>query len=167
MKVLSALSSIPERAWVFVFAGIFVLGGVGTYVLHIDARSVEQGIVSKQKEVSSLLRLKDTYETRKRVTEKGLQKSESVGMSLAPVESILSKTLVGGKLTVLKPAMLKEEKGTQQLAIEIRVSGAPLGEIVSFLKTAETAGFHVKRLQLTVPQTNAAALDMHVIMAQV
>ena len=42
-----------------------------------------------------------------------------------------------------------------------------LGEIVSFLKATETAGFHVKKLQLTVPQANPTALDMHVILVQV
>ena len=53
------------------------------------------------------------------------------------------------------------------MVIELRISGAPLGEVVSFLKAAETAGFKVKRLQLTVPQANPAALDMHVMMIQV
>lgn len=128
---------------------------------------MEQKIVSKQREVSSVLQLKETYDTRKRSIEKSLQKSESVGISLASVEGIVTKTLVGGKLTMLKPATLKEEKGTQQMAIELTVTGAPLGEVVSFLKAVGTAGFHVKRLQLTVPQANPTALDMHVIMAQV
>ena len=157
---------VPERVWLLVFAGIFFLGAVASYVVYTDARAVEQKIVSKQRELSSVLQLKDTYETRTRSTEKSLQKTESVGMSLASVESIVTKTLVGGKLTMLKPATLKEEKGTQQMAIELSVTGAPLGEVVSFLKAAETAGFHVKRLQLTVPQANPTALDMNVIMAQ-
>jgi hypothetical protein len=61
---------------------------------------------------------------------------------------------------------MKEEGGTQQPAIELSVTGAALGEIVSFLKAAETAGFRVKRLRLTVPQANPTALDMNVIMAQ-
>ncbi|MGD0233851.1 MAG: hypothetical protein ABSC55_04860 [Syntrophorhabdales bacterium] len=167
MKVPAALLLIPERVWLFIFTGIFFLGAVASYVLHTDASAVEQKIVSKQREVSSVLQLKETYETRKRSIEKSLQRTESVGMSLASVEGIVTKTLVGGKLTMLKPATLKEEKGTQQMAIELTVTGAPLGEVVSFLKAVETAGFHVKRLQLTVPQANPTALDMHVIMAQV
>ncbi len=68
MKMPSALSSIPERAWLFVFAGIFLLGGIGTFFLYTDTRLLEQKIVSKQKEVSSVLQLKETYETRKRDT---------------------------------------------------------------------------------------------------
>jgi hypothetical protein len=43
------------------------------------------------------------------------------------------------------------------------VTNAPLGEIVSFLKAAEAAGMRVKKLQLTLPQANPSALDMHVI----
>jgi len=167
MKMPSALLSIPERAWFFVFGGIFVLGGIGTFFLYTDTRLLEQKIVSKQKQVSSVLQLKETYETKKRGTEKSLQKTGSAGMSLASVEGIASKTLVGGKLIVLKPAALKEERGTQQMVIELRVAGAPLGEVVSFLKAAETAGFRVRRLQLTVPQSNPTALDMHVMMGQV
>ena len=166
MKMPQALNLVPERVWLLLFVGIFFLGGVVSYVFHIDARAMEQKIVSKQREVSSVFQLKDAYEARKRSADRSLQKAESVGMSLASVESIVTKTLVGGKLTMLKPATMKEEKGTQQPAIELNVTGAPLGEIVSFLKAAETAGFHVKRLQLTVPQANPAALDMHVIMAQ-
>ena len=167
MKMPSALSSIPERAWLFVLAGIFITGGIGTFFLYTDTRQLEQKIISKQKEVSSVLQLKETYEEKKRGTEKSLQKTESTGMSLASVEGVVSKTLIGGKLTMLKPATLKEERGAQQVVIELRVAGAPLGEVVSFLKAAQTAGFRVKRLQLTVPQANPTAVDMHVIMAQV
>ena len=167
MKMPPALLLVPERVLLFVFVGIFFLGAVASYVVHTDARAVEQKIVSKQREVSSVRQLKETYETRKRSTEKSVQKTEAVGMSLASVERIVTKSLVGGKLTMLKPAMSKEEKGTQQMAIELNVTGAALGEVVSFLKAAETAGFHVQKLQLTVPQANPTALDMHVIMVQV
>jgi hypothetical protein len=166
MKALAILSSIPERVWVFVLAGIFILAGVGTYFLYTDTRLIEQKIISKQKELAAVLQLRDTYESRMRVTEKSLQKIESTGMSLAKVEGIVSKTLVGGRLTMLKPATTKEEKGKQQMVVELRVTNAPLGEIVSFLKAAEAAGFHVKKLQLTLPQANPTSLDMHVIVAQ-
>ena len=166
MRALAILSSIPERAWIFVLTGIFILAGVGTYFLYTDTRLTEQKIVSKQKELTAVLQLRDTYEARKRFTEKSLQKIESTGMSLASVEGIVSKTLVGGKLTMLKPATMKEEKGKQQMVVELRVTNAPLGEIVSFLKAAEAAGFRVKKLQLTLPQANPTSLDMHVIVAQ-
>lgn len=166
MKMPPALLLVPERVWLFLFVGIFFLGAVASYVIYTDARALEQKIVSKQREVSSVLQLKDAYDARKRSAEKSLQKSESVGMSLASVESIVTKTLVGGKLTMLKPAASKEEKGTQQMAVELGVTGAALGEIVAFLKAAQDAGFHVKRLQLTVPQANPSALDMHVTMTQ-
>ena len=166
MKIPQAILLVPDRVWLLLFVGIFFLGGVVSYIVHMDAREMEQKIASKQREVSSVFQLKETYEARKRSVDRNLQTAESVGMSLASVQSIVTKTLVGGKLTLLKPATSKEEKGTQQTAIELNVTGAPLGEIVSFLKAAETAGFHVKRLQLTAPQANPAALDMHVIMAQ-
>ncbi len=167
MKMPPALLLVPERVWLLLFLGIFFLGAVASYLIHTDACALEQKIVSKQGEVSSVLQLKDIYETKRRGQEKSAQKTEPVGMSLASVQSIVTKSLAGGKLTMLKPATLKEEKGTQQIAIELSVTGAPLGEVVSFLKAAETAGFHVKRLQLTVPQANPTALDMHVIMARV
>jgi hypothetical protein len=166
MKALAILSSVPERIWIFVMAGIFILAGIGTYFLHTDTRLMEQKIISKQKELTAVLQLRDTYEARKRVAEKSLQKIESTGMSLASVEGIVSKTLVGGKLTMLKPATIKEDRGKQQMVVELRVTNAPLGEIVSFLKAAEAAGFHVKKLQLTLPQANPTSLDMHVIVAQ-
>lgn len=166
MRGLSVLSSLSERVWLFLLAGIFVLSGVGTYFLYTDTRRVEQQITAKQKEVAAVLQLRDTYEASKRLSEKRVQKAESRGMSLATVEGIVTKNLVGGRLTMLKPATVKEEKGKQLMAVEIRVSNAPLGEIVSFLKAAEAAGFQVKRLQLIVPQANPMSLDMHVVLTQ-
>jgi hypothetical protein len=166
MRASSILSSVSERVWVFVLGGIFILAGVGTYFLYTDTRLMDQKIISKQKELAAVMQLRDTYEAGKRAAEKSLQKAESRGTSLASVEGIVSKTLVGGKLTMLKPATMKEEKGKQQMVVELRVANAPLGEIVSFLKAAEAAGFRVKKLQLTLPQNNPMSLDMHVIVAQ-
>lgn len=163
MKIRERFSSIPDRIWILIFLGIFVLSGLGTYVTWTDTRLVEQKILAKQKEAALVMELRDVYETKRRAAEKGLQKADSKGMSLASVEAIVSKTLVGGRLAMLRPTTMKEEKGKQQAAVELRITNAPLGEIVSFLKAAETAGMRVKKLQLTLPQSNPSALDMHVI----
>ena len=167
MKIPPALLLVPERVWLLLLIGIFFLGAVASYVVYNDSRALEQKIVAKQGEVSSVLQLRDIYETRKRNVEKGNQTSEPVGMSLATIESIVGKTIVGGRPTMLKPATLKEEKGSSQMEFELGVTGAALGEIVSFLKTIETAGFQVRKLQLTVPQANPTALDMRVILVRV
>ena len=163
MKVRELLSSIPERAWMLIFVGIFLLSGLGTYFTWTDARLVGQKIVAKQKEAATIIQLRDAYQSKRRDAEKSLQKGDSKGMSLASVEGIVSKTLAGGRLTMLRPTTMKEEKGKQQTAVELRVTNAPLGEVVSFLKAAEAAGMRVKKLQLTLPQANPSAIDMHVI----
>jgi len=167
VKIPPALLLVSERVWLLVFMGIFFLSAAAIYVIRIDARTAEQRIAAKQKEVASVLKLKDVYEARKRALEKSNEKSESVGMSLASVESIVGKTFAAGRLAALKPAALREERGPQQMAIEVSVTGAPLGEITSFLKEARSAGFRVTKLQLTVPQTNATAIDMRAILVQV
>lgn len=166
MKISPALLFVPERVWLLLFVGIFFLGAVASYIVYNDAGAAEQKIASKQREVASVLQLKDVYETKKRSTGKSVQKTESVGMSLAAVDAIVSKTFAGGKLSTLKPSTSREEKDTEQMAIELGVTGAPLGEIVSFLKAAEAGGFHVKKLQLTVPQAGPTALDLHAILVQ-
>lgn len=163
MKLGDLLSSIPERVWILIFLGVLILSGLGTYFTWADARLVEQKILAKQKEAAAVIQLRDVYESKRRDAEKSLQKGEAKGMSLATVEGIVTKTLVGGRLTMLRPTTMKEEKGRQQTAVELRVTNAPLGEIVSFLKAAEAAGMRVKKLQLTLPQANPSALDMHVI----
>lgn len=163
MRLRDLFSSIPERVWILVFVGVFILCGLGTYFTWADARLAEQKILAKQKEAAAVMQLRDTYESKRRDAEKSVQKGESKGMSLATVEGIVTKTLVGGRLTMLRPTTMKEEKGKQQTAVELRVTNAPLGEIVSFLKAAEAAGMRVKKLQLTLPQANPSALDMHVI----
>ncbi len=166
MKLPSAIYAVPERVWLLLFVGIFILAGVGTYFLRSDTKQVEERIIAKQRELATVLQLRDTYEARKRVSEKTPQKTESAGMSLATIETIVSKTLVGGRLAMLKPAMTREDKGKQQMVVELRVTSAPLGEIVSFLKATEAAGFRVKKLELTLPQANPMSLDMRVVVAQ-
>ncbi len=166
MSIPPVFSTIPERVWLLIFAGIFIAGGVGTFFLYGDTRLMEQKITSKQKEVSSVMHLKEVYEAKKKRGAEKSTETRSEGMSLADVQGIVSKTFVGGKLTMLKPATLKGERGAQQMVIEVRVAAAPLGEVVSFLKAAEKAGLRTKRLQLAVPQANPAGLDMHVMMAQ-
>ncbi len=167
MKIPSALLLVPERIWLFVFIGIFFLGTASSFFVHKEASSVEHKIMAKQREVASVLQLKDTYEAKKQSKGTIDHKAQSVGMSLATIESVVSKVFVGGRLAALKPASSKEEKVIQQMAFELSVTGASLGEIVTFLKTVKTAGFDITKLQLTVPQANPAGLDMRAILVQV
>ena len=56
------------------------------------------------------------------------------------VEDMVTKSFVGGTLTSLQPSTDKEEKGSTQTAVEVKVAGAALGEIVTFVKAVENAG---------------------------
>jgi hypothetical protein len=81
-------------------------------------------------------------------------------MSLAVMEAIVAKSFVGGSLASLQPTTTKEDRGGQRMAIDIKVVGAPLGEIVSFIKATENTGLRVGRLRLSLPAANPSTLDM-------
>jgi len=72
---------------------------------------------------------------------------------------------VGGKLAMLKPSTLKEQRGMSQSVIEMKVTGAALAEVVSFVKGVESAGLPIKKFYLTLPP-NQTVLDMYVMVAE-
>ncbi len=78
---------------------------------------------------------------------------------------MISKTIVGGKLSVLRPGQVKGEKGKQQQTIEMKISDLPLAEVVALLKGFDGAGVHVRKLQLTMG-ANQAGLDVYVVVAE-
>ncbi len=166
MKLPALLVVIPERAWLLVCVGIIFLALAGSYAVRTESQGVERKIEAKQRELASVIQLKELYETRKRGSEKSAGTTEGVGMSLASLENIVSKSFVAGRLTALKPATAKEEKQTQHMPIDVSVTAAPLGEIVSFLNAATEAGFHVTKLQLSTAQPNAAVIDMRVVLVK-
>ena len=81
-------------------------------------------------------------------------------MSLAAVEEIATRSLVGGRLTALRPVSSRSEKERKQPVVEVKVSGAPLGEVVSFLQAIDSAGFRLKKIQLSLPGTGQTLLEM-------
>jgi len=160
MKISSSFATIPERIYVVIFFGIILVAGLSTYFIKEDTDILEKQIYAKQRDLAQVLILRDSYETKKRESSRPATKpGDDKGISLALVEQTVAKSFVGGNLVALQPSMAKE-KGSKHSDVEIRVAGAALGEVVSFVKAAESSGLHVEKLRLSLPAGNPSALDM-------
>jgi len=161
MRINSRLAAIPERVYVVIFFGIFLVAALSAYFIREDADLLEKQIHSRQRDLSRVLLLRDAYENKKHESERSAPgTADSRALSLALVEETVAKSFVGGSLLALQPATTKEEKGSKRMAVEVKVAGAALGEVVSFVKALESAGFRVEKLRLSLPASNPSALDM-------
>jgi hypothetical protein len=161
MNISEKFTAIPRHVYVLIFSAIFVVASLSTYFLREDTRLLDKKIEATQKDYAEMLQLKDSYEGRKRAFEKVVsKKAESRAISLAVVEDMVAKNFVGGSLSTLQPAASREEKGQERTAVEVKVTGAPLGEIISFVKAVENSGLHVDKLRLSLAPANPMSLDM-------
>jgi len=161
MKVSSSFAAIPERIYVVIFSGIFVVAALSAYFIREDTDILEKQIYAKQKDLAQVLILRDSYESKKRESDRSVTKpADDKGISLALVEETTAKSFVGGNLVSLQPSTTKEEKGSKRTVVEIRVAGVALGEVVSFVKATESSGLHVEKLRLSLAAANPSALDM-------
>jgi hypothetical protein len=161
MRMLSNFDVVPHNVKVLVLLGLFLISTLITYFLSEDTALIEKRISSKQKDLALVLQLRDSYETKKRVADKGVvRRADQPALSLGTLEDMVSKSFVGGHLAQLQPVASKEGKGDRRVAVDVKVTGAPLGEVISFVRAAEDAGFIVRRLRLSLPAANPMALDM-------
>lgn len=163
MKLIDRLRTVPEMVYVLVFFGVFFVTAFSAYFTRQDTAVLEGRIAAKQKGLAEVIQLRDIYETKKHETERhDLKKTDNQSpLSLALIESMVNKSFVGGTLAALQPTTDKGEKGnSKQAAVELKVAGAALGEIVTFVKTAESEGLRVEKMHLSLPASNPMALDM-------
>jgi hypothetical protein len=161
MTLLRRLSSIPPNIYILICMGIFLVMAFATYFVREDTHLIEKRITSKQKEVGAILQLRDSYEMKKRVLDRyATNKTDHQGISLALMEEVIAKNFIAGSLASLQPATTKEDKGGQHMAVEVRVTGAPLGEVISFIRATESGGLRVGKLRLSLPAANPTVLDM-------
>ncbi len=167
MRMFDKLAAVPQKVYVMVFFGIFVVTAISAYFTRQDTALLEGKIAAKQQGLGEVLQLRDTYEAKKHEPDRHvLKKPEDQSISLALVEGMVTKSFVGGTLTALQQSTGKEEKGNKQMAVEVKVAGAALGEIVTFVKTAENAGLRVEKLRLSLPASNPTVLDMQATIAE-
>lgn len=162
MKFLKVFLSISERTYVLLFLAIIVISSVYTYFQIEDASSLDKKIATRQKELERTIMLKDVYFAKKRNTESlPSKKTEEKAISLGLIEDITAKTFVAGKLSSLRPTAVKEERGKAQVMFELKVNGAALGEVITFVKEVQNSGLYVRKLQLTMPASGQTFVDMY------
>jgi len=161
MKIFDTLRNVPEKIYVMVFFGIFLVTGLSAYFTMEDTALLEKRIEMKQKDLAEVIQLRDVYETKKHEPDRySPAKADNQGISLGLVEEMVTKSFVGGRLTSLQPSTGNDEKKGKRAAVEIKVAGAALGEIVAFTEATEKAGLRIEKLNLSLPASNPMALDM-------
>ena len=155
------LRTVPRGVYVLLFSAVFVISVFYAYFLNEDARILEKKIESGQRDYAEVLQLRDAYESQKRAFEKAVsRKVENHGISLGVVEEMATKSFTGGTLAALQPVTAKEGKGRQRMSVDVKVTGAALGEVISFVSSADNLGLSVGKLRLSQPAANPTALDM-------
>lgn len=161
MTITKRLKTIPANIYVIVFLGIFAITALFAYFLREDTLFLEKRIASRQRDVGTMLRLRDSYEAKRQAFARNSGKEiGQQGLSLAMIEEMAAKNLVGGRLTALQPSTLAREKGERKMSVDVKIAGAPLGEVISFMKAAEGNGLVISRLRLSLPEANPMALDI-------
>ena len=162
MKMFERLAAVPERIYVMLFFGIFLVTAFSAYFLREDTALLEKRIAAQRRNLAEVIQLRDIYETKKhgiggRASDK---KPDYQHLSLGLVEGLVAKSFVGGTLASLQPSTNKEGKASRQVRVDVKVAGAALGEVVTFVKAAEDSGIGIEKLQLSLPASNPTALDM-------
>lgn len=153
MNVRDFISAIPERAYYAVMLCIAALLLWASYSFYSDARLLDVKIAAKQRELGRVVSLKDTYLSYTGAFRKASVKKQAAStLSLGLIESLVAKNLTGGTLNSMKPGTAKEQKGKSSAVVELKVTGAALGEAIGFVNAAESSGLVFKRLQFTLPQ---------------
>jgi hypothetical protein len=166
LNIRKVTAFINERVFLIIVVVIVCGSFLFSYSFYREGKILEQKIVSKQNELARMLELKDIYLSHKIKTEKAiLKKDEKRSFSLSTIEEMVSKTFIGGKLAMLKPSTLKEQKGAALPSIELKINNAALNEVVVFLRTLETSGLTVQKLYLTVPQ-NQQNIDIYIVITE-
>jgi hypothetical protein len=153
-------TSGSERASLVVVVCVAIGALLASYAFHHKSVALEPRIALRQQELARMAGLKSIYlsERSRTVNTSGRQDGRPE-LTLSLMEDIIRKTLVGGRLSMLKPSLLKQERGKAQSAIDVRLTSVPLGEAVSFMKALEANGLSMKKLTLTVQQSQTT-LDL-------
>jgi hypothetical protein len=161
MSISERMDAVPYNVKVLLSCAIFAIAAVIAYSFFEDGRAIDIRIASKQKDLGQILQMRDYYEARKRAVEKSvIGKQERTVLSLAVMEEMVGRTFVGGRLTQLQPVTMKEGKTDRGTVIDVKIAGAPLSEVIAFVRAVEDAGLQVGRMRLSLPTTNPSMLDV-------
>jgi len=164
MKYFKFLFRIPEKTYILIFFVIIILCAFYTYSKLEEASTIEKRIQSRQKELGRTIMLKELYTSKRKAMEQLLSTStEEKPLPLGFLEEASSKAFVAGRLIVLKPSAIKEEKAKGQSVFEIKVNGAALSEVIKFVTEVENNRLFVKKLQLNMPAGSQNFVDMFAI----
>ena len=153
--VFSFFARLAPREQRAVFAaGISLLVVLG-YGLLIDPlwnaySRLQTRVAAKERELGEIAQLSKTYDTLRRELEQGQPMKRTTLSPFAFLEGLATSTVSREKLEAISPTGRETRGGIEQEAIELRLSGVTLREVVELLYKIDTASGNFRCTNLAI-----------------
>ncbi|MBX3326670.1 MAG: type II secretion system protein GspM [Nitrospira sp.] len=160
---------MSQRERMLVLAGGVVVGFSLLFVLIVDPlldnlERLDRQAVRKQKELTELASLGQSYLTKRDRLSKiegRMPAAESHFSLLTFMEEAATTAQVRERITSMQPHVQSLAQGYQETAVDLRLEGIQLPELLAFLATIDQAPYdlHVRHLQIRPKFDNPVNLD--------
>ena len=160
---------MSQRERMLVLAGGIVLGLSVIFVLIVDPlldnlERLERQAVRKQKDLAELALLGQSYlakQDRLSKVENRMPQAESHFSLLTFMEEAATTAQVRERITSMQPHVQSLAQGYQETAVDLRLEGVQLPELLAFLAAVDQAPYdlHVRHLQIRPKFDNPVNLD--------
>ncbi|MBS0168469.1 MAG: type II secretion system protein M [Nitrospira sp.] len=160
---------MSQRERMLVLAGGVVVGFSLLFVLIVDPlldnlERLDRQAVRKQKELTELASLGQSYLTKRdrlSKVEGRMPAAESHFSLLTFMEEAATTAQVRERITSMQPHVQSLAQGYQETAVDLRLEGIQLPELLAFLATIDQAPYdlHVRHLQIRPKFDNPVNLD--------
>ncbi|HMS84490.1 MAG TPA: type II secretion system protein GspM [Nitrospira sp.] len=160
---------MSQRERMLVLVGGVVLGLSVIFVLIVDPlldhlERLERQAMRKQKDLSELALLGQSYLTKRDHLSKiegRMPQAESHFSLLTFMEEAATTAQVRERITSMQPHVQSLTQGYQETAVDLRLEGVQLPELLAFLAAVDQAPYdlHVHHLQIRPKFDNPVSLD--------
>ncbi|MGH7966020.1 MAG: type II secretion system protein GspM [Candidatus Binatia bacterium] len=156
LQVMSEwLARFSPRERQFLGVAGIALGGVLVYLLLLDPlwesyTRLQARVAAKERELSEVITLHRTYQTLRAETERTRTTTDPNFSPIAFLEGLATSTLGRDKVAAINPAERATGDGVAQEAIELRLSGVSLRELVELLYKIETTNAALRTVRLSI-----------------
>lgn len=163
----SIIATISERTLMLILAAFSLFFMVYSHSLLKEIKELEDRIIRRQAELGRIIFLRNEYLKKKGFSLVPKGGKENKVLTLSHVEQATSKYLKGAKIVLLKPVSLKTGKEATIQAIEIKIQGMVLAEMVSLMEELEKSGLLIRKFQVTVSQPSGSNfLDVYLMVSE-
>lgn len=144
----------PREQRLLGIAGV-VLGGALLYLLLLDPlwetyTRLHARVAAKERELSEMITLRRTYQTLHSQAERTRTTTDPNLSPIAFLEGLATSTLGRDKVAAINPAERGTGDGVAQEAIELKLSGVSLRELVELLYKIDTTNAALQTARLSI-----------------